>query len=205
MACASLSTGGGEGTAYTFPMASSPSSSSLPPVSPSSFHPHMSAQVLTKQRVVGSLGTYGAERRRNEGWREESGGVGEREREKLSGKCLSLSWQPEERDGQMDNCYFRLPGKLHQIPCVLQTGWLSHKRRRKLSHLWSRNFCLTSRPLLSARSPFLCGLCTLECSVYSGTEILLTAHKHTQAHTHTNMSQFPGHPCRQSFRALAAG
>lgn len=204
MACASLSTGGGEGTTYTFPMASS-SSSSLPPVSPSSFHPHMSAQVLTKPRVVGSLETYGAERRRNGGWRERSGGVGERERgkEKLSGKCLSLSWQPEECDGQMDNCYFRLPGKLHQIRCVLQTGWLSHKRRCKLSHLWSRNFCLTSRPLLSALSSFLCSLCTQECSVYSVAEILLTAHKHAQAHT--NMSQFPGHPCRQSFRAVAAG
>lgn len=116
MACASLSTGGGEGTAYTFPTASS---SSLPPASPSSFHPHMSAQVLTKPRIVGSLGTYGAERRRNEGWREERGrmGVGgEGEREKLSGKCLSLSQQPEECDGRMDNCYFRLPGrKLSQI------------------------------------------------------------------------------------------
>ncbi|TKS70906.1 CUGBP Elav-like family member 3 [Collichthys lucidus] len=59
--------------AYTFPKASP---SSLPPASPSSFHPHMSAQVLTKQRIVGSLGTYGAERRRNYGWREERGGVG---------------------------------------------------------------------------------------------------------------------------------
>lgn len=40
----------------------------------------------------------------------------EREREKLSGKCLSLSQQPEECDGRMDNCYFRLPGrKLSQI------------------------------------------------------------------------------------------
>lgn len=117
MACASLSAGGGEGMAYTFPKASP---SSLPPASPSSFHPHMSAQVLTKQRIVGSLGTYGAERdgeimgggRRGEGWVRE----GEREREKLSGKCLSLSQQPEECDGRMDNCYFRLPGReLSQI------------------------------------------------------------------------------------------
>lgn len=191
MACASLSTGGGEGTAYTFPMASSSSSSSLPPASPSSFHPHMSAQVLTKPRVVGSLGTYGAERRRNEGWREESGGVGESEREKLSGKCLSLSWQPEKCDGQMDNCYFRLPGKLHQIRCVLQTGWLSHEGRRKLSHLWSRNFCLTSRPLLSALSSFLCGLCTQECSVYSVAEMLLTVHKHAHTHKHESIPWAP--------------
>ena len=40
------------------------------------------------------------------GWGVEGG-----EREKLSGKCLSLSQQPEECDGQIDNCYFRLPGK----------------------------------------------------------------------------------------------
>lgn len=99
---------GWRGMAYTFPM----TSSSLPPVSPSSFLPHMSVQVLTKLRIVGSLGTYGAERQQNEGWREKKGGVGkrerEREREKLSGKCLSLSQQPEESNGQMDRCYFRL-------------------------------------------------------------------------------------------------
>lgn len=61
-----------------FPTASS--SSSAPPASPSSFHPHMSAQVLTKLRIVGSLGTYGAETRRNEGWREGRGGRAQRER-----------------------------------------------------------------------------------------------------------------------------
>lgn len=42
----------------------------------------------------------------------------EKEREKLSG-CLSLSQQPGGCDGQMDNCYFRLPGKkLRQIKSV---------------------------------------------------------------------------------------
>lgn len=79
MACASLSTGGGEGTAYTFPAVSS--SPFLPPALPTSFHPHMSAQVLAKPRIVGSVGTYGAERRRNERWREGRGGE-ESERER---------------------------------------------------------------------------------------------------------------------------
>lgn len=41
-----------------------------------------------------------------------------KEREKLSG-CLSLSQQPGGCDGQMDNCYFRLPWrKLRQIKSV---------------------------------------------------------------------------------------
>uniref|UniRef100_A0A8C7X7D7 CUGBP, Elav-like family member 4 n=1 Tax=Oryzias sinensis TaxID=183150 RepID=A0A8C7X7D7_9TELE len=47
---ASLSTRGGEGTAYKFPAASS---SPVPSASPSYFHPRMSAQVLTKPRIVG--------------------------------------------------------------------------------------------------------------------------------------------------------
>jgi len=34
----------------------------------------MSARVLTKPKIVGSLGTYGAERWRNEKWREGRGG-----------------------------------------------------------------------------------------------------------------------------------
>lgn len=77
---------GWRGMAYTFPM----TSSSLPPVSPSSFHPHMSAQVLTKLRIVGSLGTYGAERQQNEGWREKRGGVGKRERKRKAVRQMSI-------------------------------------------------------------------------------------------------------------------
>lgn len=48
-------------------------------------------------------------------------------------------------------------------------------------------------------------LCTQECSVCSAAETLLTVHKHARAHTHTNTGEFPAQPCRQSFRAMAAG
>lgn len=77
---------GWRGMAYTFPM----TSSSVPPVSPSSFLPHMSVQVLTKLRIVGSLGTYGAERQQNEGWREKRGGVGKRERKRKAVRQMSI-------------------------------------------------------------------------------------------------------------------
>lgn len=112
--------------------------SSSPPASPSSFHPHMSAQVLTKPRIVGSLGTYGAGRQRNEvvgGVRvggTEGSGMGEKEsgrEKKLSGKCLSLSREPEECDGQMDNCYFRLPGRKAPSDLMRLAGRMAPTKR----------------------------------------------------------------------------
>lgn len=188
--------------------------SSSPPASPSSFHPHMSAQVLTKPRIVGSLGTYGAGRQRNEvvGGAEGSG-MGEKEsgrEKKLSGKCLSLSREPEECDGQMDNCYFRLPGRKAPSDLMRLAGRMAPTKRgaQIVASRATANCRLALPPSSFEHVAFiLCGLplCTQECSVYSVAE-MLAVHERTGARaiTQTQVNP-PARPCRQSFTAMAAG
>lgn len=190
---------GWRGNGYTFPMASS---SSLPPVSPSSFHPHMSAQVLTKLRIVGSLGTYGAERRRNEGWREERGGEGwvrERERSCQGNVYPCHSSQKSAMDKWITAISDCQGGSSVRFDAFLRAEWLSRNRMHKLPHLQSRNFFLPHFPS-SLKCFILCGLrlCTQECSVYSVAEILLTVHKHAQAHTQTRVNSQCAHVDRVS-------
>lgn len=107
------------------------------------------------------------------------------EREKLSGKRRSLSQQPEEWDGQMDNYSFRLPGRNRfQIRCATMSWSNFHfSCRVRLGRVYvHRNIPFI--PLLES-----CSLCT----------------KQSWAHTHSQTQANSQCDHVDSFGAVAAG
>lgn len=144
-------------------------------------HPHMLAQVLTKPRIVGRLGTYGAERRWNEEWKEREG--------RCQGNVFPLSQKPGECDGRMDNCYSRQLGrKLGQIWCVLRAESLTHKIMHKSVKLTSPVSSLT--PLLHA--DWTAFVYILMFSLFSRWDVVVV-HRRARAHTQTRANSQCSH------------